>query len=97
MNLNEIIDLRRLSWSKVRQSSGTAGSYLKSYSFSNGKKVYYKLSFYDDVRHIFGYESINEIITKRILELLKIEHLNYELVHAVVNIDGSDYETFLCS
>ncbi len=97
MNLNEIIDLRRLSWSKVRQSSGTTGSYLKSYSFSNGKKVYYKLSFYDDVRHIFGYESINEIITKRILELLKIEHLNYELVHAVVNIDGSDYETFLCS
>ncbi len=40
----EIVDLKKLSWTKTRQSSGTAGSYLKSYSYSNGKKVYYKLS-----------------------------------------------------
>lgn len=97
MNLNEIVDLRGLAWTKFRQSSGTAGSYLKSYSFSNGKKVYYKLSFFDDVNHIFGYESVNEIITERILELLKIEHLEYELIHAIVNIDNNEYETFLCS
>ncbi|MBO5542820.1 MAG: hypothetical protein J5936_05205 [Acholeplasmatales bacterium] len=95
--LNEIVDLRHLSWAKVRQSSGTAGSFLKSYSFSNGKKVYYKLSFFDDVNHIFGYESINEIIAERILEELNIEHLEYELIHAIVCIDGTDYETFLCS
>lgn len=95
--LNEIIDLRHLSWAKVRQSSGTAGSYLKSYSFSNGKKVYYKLSFFDDINHMFGYESINEIIAGRILKTLNIDHLEYELIHAIVNIDGNDYETFLCS
>ena len=67
VNIDEIIDLTNLSWTKSRQSSGTAGSYLKSYSYRNGKKIYYKLSYFDDVNGIFGYESFNEIIADRLL------------------------------
>ena len=36
---NKLIDLRYLNWSKARDSSGTAGSYLKSYSYKNGHSV----------------------------------------------------------
>ena len=63
--MKEIIDLRYFEWTKKRESSGTAGSYLKSMSYSNGKKVYYKLSFYDEQNHLFGYESVNEYITSQ--------------------------------
>ena len=43
-------DLTYLSWSVYRNSSGTAGSFLKSYSELGGKKVYYKLSNFDKRR-----------------------------------------------
>ena len=46
--IQEIQDLRRLDWSKVRHSSGTAGSFLKSREMIRGVKWYYKLSDYDD-------------------------------------------------
>ena len=36
-------DLTYLSWSKARQSSGTAGSFLKSYDDIGGRKVEYKV------------------------------------------------------
>ena len=87
----EIVDLKKLSWTKTKQSSGTAGSYLKSYSYSNGKKVYYKLSFFDDINGIFGYESVNEIISLRIMELLGYNHLKYDLIHGLILIDNKEY------
>ena len=94
MNWN-LVDLRYLSWTKTRQSSGTAGSYLKSYSYSNGKKIYYKLSYYDDIKGIFGYESINEIITCRLLELLNYDHLHYDLVYGLIKIKNKEFKTCL--
>ena len=35
-------DLTYLSWTKIRNSSGTAGSFLKAYSEIDGKKTYYE-------------------------------------------------------
>ena len=35
-------DLTALSWAKARQSSGTAGSFLKSFDDLGGRKVYYQ-------------------------------------------------------
>ena len=95
MIIKEKRDLKHLSWSKTRESSGTAGSYLKSFSYSNGKKVYYKLSYFDDINGAFGYEAINEMIACKIMEYLNIEHLDYYLVNADVVIDGKEYNTFL--
>ena len=94
--IREIQDLRYLNWSKTRKSSGTAGSFLKSYEESGEKKIYYKLSDYDFVKGIVGHECINEIIVQRLLNILEIEHLNYTLIHAAVCVDGKDYETYLC-
>ncbi len=95
MIIKNIQDLTNLNWTKTRQSSGTAGSYLKSYSFENGKKIYYKLSFFDDSFGIFGYESFNEIIASNILSQLNYNHLEYNLLYGKIKIKENFYKTYL--
>ena len=90
-------DMTHLSWSKIRNSSGTAGSFLKAYSMLGGKKTYYKLSNFDKVNGIIGHECINEIIVDRLLDILGIPHLHYVLIHADVMIDGKIHEVHLCA
>ena len=90
-------DLRHLRWSHARSSSGTAGTFLKSQSTISGEKIYYKLSGYDSEKGIIGHECVNEIIVDRLLSLLGVEHLRYELIHADVEIDGKVYDTWLCA
>ena len=92
----ELQDMRYLNWSKTRKSSGTAGSFLKSYDDAGKKKKYYKLSDSDPVLGIIGHECVNEIVVQRLLGILGIEHLEYTLVHAVVMVEGKEYETYLC-
>ena len=95
--ITELQDMRYLNWSKIRKSSGSAGSFLKAYEVADGKKTYYKLSSYDAVNGITGHECINEIIADRLLSILGIEHLHYRLIHALVTVDGRDFETWLCA
>ncbi len=90
-------DLTWLSWSKIRNSSGTAGSFLKAYSDINGNKTYYKLSNYDPVNGVSGHECVNEIIVDRLLTILGIEHLSYQLINADIVIDDTVYNTWLCA
>ncbi len=90
-------DLTYLSWSKIRHSSGTVGSFLKAYSELGGRKIYYKLSNYDSVLGITGHECVNELIVDRLLTVLDIEHLHYQLLHADVLINDQPYETYLCA
>ncbi len=99
--MNQIIhekqDMTYLNWSKIRNSSGTAGSFLKAYSDLGGIKTYYKLSNYDSVRGIIGHECINELIVDRLLTRLGVEHLSYQLIHADVLLDGRVQEVWLCA
>ena len=90
-------DLTYLKWSHIRSSSGTAGTFLKSESIMEDKKIYYKLSNFDPVNGVIGHECINEIIVDRLLTTLGVEHLNYELIHADIEIEGRIYNTFLCA
>ncbi|MBQ7581983.1 MAG: hypothetical protein IJU25_04110 [Lachnospiraceae bacterium] len=94
--INELTDLRYLNWTKSRRSSGTAGTFLKSYDDTDVPKRYYKLSDFDAVHGIVGHECVNEIIAQRLLQLFDIAHLNYRLIHALISIGGVEYETFLC-
>ena len=94
--IHELQDLRYLEWSKIRHSSGTAGSFLKAEETMDGRKRYYKLSDYDSFKGIVGHECINEIVVDRLLMKLGIEHLEYTLVHARIVIDGKEYETYVC-
>ncbi|MBQ3996041.1 MAG: hypothetical protein II639_05250 [Clostridia bacterium] len=95
--ITEKQDLRHLTWSKVRNSSGTAGSFLKAYSDLGGHKTYYKLSNYDSVHGITGHECVNELIVDRLLTVLGVEHLHYQLLHADILLDDRPTETWLCS
>lgn len=95
--IRETQDLTYLNWSHVRNSSGTAGTYLKSSSIIGGHKKYYKLSNFDLEKGIVGHECINEIIMDRLLDILGVEHLEYELINADIEIDGNIYNTYLCA
>ncbi len=95
--IREKQDLTYLKWSHVRNSSGTAGTFLKSESTINGKKNYYKLSNFDSERGVVGHECVNEIIVDRLLTILGVEHLSYELVYADIEVDNRIYSTYLCS
>lgn len=90
-------DLTFLKWSHIRSSSGTAGTFLKAESTIGGKKVYYKLSNFDQEKGIIGHECVNEIIVDRLLTLLKVEHLHYQLIYADIEIDGKIHTTYLCA
>ena len=95
--IREKQNLTHLVWTKTRGSSGAAGSFLKSYFVSDGSKIYYKLSDYDVVNGVTGHESVNEIIADRLLTILGIEHLHYQLIHADITVDGRKQETWLCA
>ena len=88
-------DLRYLSWSLSRASSGTAGSFLKSYEVTQGVKYYYKVSNFDTIRGVYGHECVNEIVAQNVADILGIPHLRYELLYADIQIDGKDYVTWL--
>lgn len=94
--VRELQDLTYLYWAKIRNSSGTAGSFLKAYDDFGPKKRYYKLSNYNVGEGIVGHESVNEIIVDRLLTILGIPHLKYHLIHANVIIDDKLYETYVC-
>lgn len=89
-------DLTYLEWTKTRHSSGTAGSFLKAYEKKGNKKLYYKLSNYDVANGIVGHECVNEIIVDRLLSVMGIEHLEYDLINAKVKIRDRIYQTYLC-
>ena len=95
--IHELQDMTYLSWAKTRNSSGTAGSFLKAYDEGTEGKIYYKLSNYDAWNGIIGHECVNEIIVDRMLSILGIDHLAYQLIHARVLIDQKEYETWLCA
>lgn len=95
--LRELQDMTYLSWAKVRNSSGTAGSFLKAYEDTPDGKIYYKLSNYDSFHGVIGHECVNEIIVDRLLTILGIEHLPYELIHARIVVDDKPLETWLCA
>ena len=95
--IHEKQDLTYLNWSRIRHSSGTAGSFLKATSELSGTKTYYKLSNYDSFVGVIGHESVNELIVDRLLTLLGIDHLHYQLIHADILVDNQILETYVCA
>ena len=94
--IHEFQNMTYLNWSQIRNSSGTAGSFLKAYSEIGGRKMYYKISNYDSINGVTGHECVNEIIADRILDVLGIDHLSYTLVNAEILVDGKPLKTYIC-
>ena len=80
----ELQDFIYLNWTDTKLSPGTPGCFLKAYDEREGIRYYYKLSNYDSYRGVFGHECINELIVSRLMSILRIPHLEYQLIHALV-------------
>ena len=94
--IRDLQDLRHLTWTKGRASSGTAGTLLKSVSEdANHVRHYYKLSDYTPGKGIVGHECVNELIADRLLYILGVPHVHYRLIHARISHNGKVYETWL--
>lgn len=93
--IKKLQDYTHLDWSEKVVSSGTGGTFLKARTGTSNAKTYYKLSCYDRYRGIYGHESVNELIASRLLDKLNIPHIPYRLIHARVNVNGTEYETWL--
>lgn len=91
----DLQDLSHLNWDHEKGSPSTAGTFLKSFEYKRGIKYYYKLSNYDNIRGVYGHESVNELIVSRLLSALNIEHLSYTLINAHVNIRGDERNTWI--
>lgn len=90
-------DLSYLRWSHIRSASGTAGTFLKATSTLGGAKEYYKLSNFDPIKGVIGHECVNEIIVDRLLTLFNIDHLEYKLINAMIEVEGNTFDTYLCA
>lgn len=91
----DIQDMRYLDWAARKMSPGTPGCFLKAYEEVDGKRLYYKLSNYDSYQGVFGHECVNEIIVSRVMDVLGIPHVTYDLIHAKIVLDGRETETWI--
>ena len=82
-----------LEWNDISFSPGTPGMLMKTMY----KDVYYKLSSYDPYIGFYGHESVNELIVSRLLDAIGIPHVGYQLIHALIRVDGREYTTWICS
>ncbi len=93
--IRELQDLRYLDWVNKKASPGTPGCFLKAYEERDGIRIYYKMSNYDSYRGIFGHECVNELIVSRLLEVLGIPHLYYQLIYASLCIDKQETKGYI--
>lgn len=91
----ELQDFTYLNWTDTKLSPGIPGCFLKAYDEREGIRYYYKLSNYDSYRGVFGHECINELIVSRLMSVLGIPHLEYQLIHVLVLLDGTETETYI--
>lgn len=89
-------DLRNLSWTEISSAGWVGGSFLKTVDFQEKPFRYYKLSSYDSIKGIVGHECVNELIVDRLLNILGIPHIHYQLVNARVKVENKELDTWLC-
>ena len=89
-------DLRNLSWTELPSTGWIGGSFLKAVDFQEKPFRYYKLSSYDSIKGIIGHECVNELIVDRLLNILGISHIHYQLINARVKVENKEQDTWLC-
>lgn len=92
---NGMIDLTHIKWSFDKDSPGTAGMFLKARGIYNGSQYFLKMSSYNSVDKVYGYECAFEIVAQRVADLLGLRHLRYYLVKARVSVDGYEFITYV--
>ncbi len=94
--VHEIRDLSTLNWTSERGFLATGGSKCKASAVVDGVRMYYKLSSFTQEEGITGHENFNEIVVDRLLDYLQYPHVSYRLIHAVIQMQGEEYDTYVC-
>ena len=88
------VDLLRLSWSDHQQNRSIS---LSAQEVINRKRYYYKLPDYDAETDSFrGHLTVNEAVVSRLLDLLGIHHVRYELLNARIRLNGCERTVPVC-
>lgn len=88
-------DMTSLEWRECCATSGTSGSLLKATAQLGGKTMHYKASTYDTTWGFYGHECVNELIASRLMDVLGVPHARYALLHAKLQVDGKEHETWI--
>lgn len=80
------LDLRHLDFEECRVPSGMGGTLAKAACGG----FYYKLPSYGAYRGPAGLEPVTELVVSRLLEILGVPHLDYDLVDALVTLQGEE-------
>lgn len=79
-------DLTDIKWSLSVHGSGSNGVFYKAII----NDTYYKLSSFNGLNGEYGYESVYEVMTSRVADLLGFNHCKYDLVHAKIKLGSKE-------
>lgn len=88
-------DLRYLTWYDRRSGSSSYGMLNKAEETTIDGHYYYKMSRMLGNK-VVGFDSVYEVIASRVLDVLGISHVEYELIDALVHINDIELRTWLC-
>lgn len=91
----EIIDLTDIEWHRLSEAGSSCGMLYKATLNIAGTIHFYKMSLMIG-RKVVGHEAVNEVIISRLLDVLGLPHVEYNLLLAKVNIHGNNFNTFIC-
>lgn len=91
-----MLDLRHLKWDDTTAQGSSFGMLNKAEEFtSTGKHFYYKMSRMQG-SSIVGHEAIFEYIASRVLDVLDIPHVSYNLLPAIIFLRNKELKTVIC-
>lgn len=90
-----LIDLTDLDWRRLSEAGSSHGSLYKATRIVNDTVYYYKMSLMIG-KKVVGHEAVNEVIVSRLLDILNIPHVHYDLQLAKVRIKDEVITTYIC-
>lgn len=85
------LDLRHLDFEECKVPSGMGGTLAKA---ALGE-FYYKLPSHGAYPEQIGLEPVTELVVSRLLALLGVPHLDYDLVEALVTLQGKEIRLWI--
>lgn len=89
------LDLVDPDWHRLSEAGSSNGSLYKAAKIIDGAAHFYKMSMIIG-RKTVGHEAANEVIVSRLLDVLDISHIHYDLCRAKVRVKGEIFDTFVC-
>lgn len=80
----------------MSEAGSSHGSLYKATQVVDGITMYYKMSLMIG-RKVVGHEAVNGVIVSRLLDILNIPHVQYDLKSAVVRVKDNTFTPYVCA